>query len=1106
MKKTGEKRSKISRKIQQYKRKFYINLILKGGLLLLGLVSAAFLLVNFLEFTLRFSTAVRTVIFFTFLVLLISGFYYLVFDPFFRLINNQKGISNEIAAIKIGSFFPQVKDKLLNLLQLKKQESSTNQLVAASIAQKEIHLINIPFEDSVDYKSNFKLLKYVVPPILLIITLSLTTPRLFTESTHRLVQYNQEFIPVAPFNFVIQNSDLLAFKNENFTVSVKLEGALIPEYVYLTSNDRKIKMSSLEAGIFHYTFQKIQTDKKFEFEGSGFKSSNYHLKVVTRPDLKGFNVHLNYPAYLSREGERLSNVGNLEIPEGTNVKWQFSTIEAQDMSIRFSVSNAEVKLQSTDDQLFNFEKRFLITQNYSIRLKNQYSENKARIFYTINVIPDKFPDLNVNIYQDTVLYSFLALAGNLSDDHGLTKFRLFYNVEKEDDNKKEESIFNQIEIPLSGRQSNQTFFHHWELKDFDLQEGDKINYYLQIWDNDGVNGAKSSKTGVYVFKIPTKKEMKEDLEKSSQNAENKIDETLKNAEELQKKIEEAQKKLLGKKKLDWQDEKLFKELLEKREELNKALEELREQNKANNLKRERFDEQSEKIREKVEQLQKLMDELLDEETKKLYEELQRLLDEMSQSEDFQNLLDEINKKEENLVKELERTIELFKRMKFEFKLEETIDELNELSKEQEELSEETSDKKSEFDDLHEKQEDLKEKFDEFEESLDELNELNQDLENPEFMEDNSQEKSDINQEQQKSLENLENKKRSKAQQNQKNASDKMKQLSKKLQQMQSNMEMMMMEENLDHLRDIVHNLLKLSFDQEQLMKDFREINQSDPRFIELSQKQLKLKDDAKIVEDSLLSLAKRVFQIASFVTREVSEMNNHMDESIKILRDRGRNVIPLTTGKQQFAMTSMNNLALLLNDVMSQMQMQMADAMGNPRKGKHSDQNMPNLSELQKQLNDKIQQLKESGKSGRELSQELAKLAAEQERIRRALQELEEKLDQEQGNGSKNGLVDKMEETEVDLVNKQITKETIKRQREILTRLLEAEDALREREQEEKREAETAKPYENVIPKAFEEYLKIKEKEIELLKTVPPKLYPYYKKEVSDYFKRIGGR
>ncbi len=554
MKKTGERQSNISQKIQQYKRKFYINLILKGGLLLLGLISTAFLFVNYLEFTLRFSVAVRTIIFFTFLTLLMSGFYYLVFVPFFRLISKQKGISNETAAIKIGSFFPQVKDKLLNLIQLKRQEGSTNQLVAASIVQKEIHLINVPFEESIDYKSNFKLLKYVGLPILLIIILSLTMPGLFTESTHRLVRYNQEFIPVAPFNFVIQNSELLAFKNENFTVTVKLEGGLIPENVYLTSNDRKIKMASLETSLFHYTFQKIQTDKKFKFEGAGFESTSNHLKVVNRPDLKGFNVQLNYPAYLSREGERLSNVGNLEIPEGTNVKWQFSTIEAQDMSITFSGSKTKIELQSTEDQMFNYEKRFFNTENYSIKLKNQYSENKAQIFYTINVVPDKFPNLNVNIYQDTVLYSFLALAGNLSDDYGLSKFRLFYNIEKEDD-QKAEPIFNQREIPLSGRQSNQTFFYQWKLKDFDLHEGDKINYYLQIWDNDGVNGAKSSKTGVYVFKIPTKKEIKEDLEKSSENAENKIDETLKNAEELKEKIDEARKKLLGKKKLDWQDEK-----------------------------------------------------------------------------------------------------------------------------------------------------------------------------------------------------------------------------------------------------------------------------------------------------------------------------------------------------------------------------------------------------------------------------------------------------------------------------------------------------------------------------------------------------------------------
>ena len=128
------------------------------------------------------------------------------------------------------------------------------------------------------------------------------------------------------------------------------------------------------------------------------------------------------------------------------------------------------------------------------------------------------------------------------------------------------------------------------------------------------------------------------------------------------------------------------------------------------------------------------------------------------------------------------------------------------------------------------------------------------------------------------------------------------------------------------------------------------------RFVELSQDQLKLKDDAKVVEDSLLSLANRVFQIQAFVTREVSDMNNYMDASLEALRDRNRNVIPLTTSKQQFAMTSMNNLALLLDDVLSQMMQALSEAMGNPKPGNQDPANMPSMSELQKQLGDKIKQ------------------------------------------------------------------------------------------------------------------------------------------------------
>ena len=185
------------------------------------------------------------------------------------------------------------------------------------------------------------------------------------------------------------------------------------------------------------------------------------------------------------------------------------------------------------------------------------------------------------------------------------------------------------------------------------------------------------------------------------------------------------------------------------------------------------------------------------------------------------------------------------------------------------------------------------------------------------------------------------------------------------------------------------------------------------------------------------------------------------------------------------------------------MQQQIAMAMNMPtqRKGKGE---KPSMSELQKRLNEQISELKRSGKQGKQLSEELARLAAEQEEIRRRLREEEEKLNNMDGNSEKLGnIAGKMEQTEIDLVNKRLTEQLIERQEEILTRLLQAEESMREQELDKERESKTARQLERPVPPEFEEYLKLKEKEIELLRTVPPKLNPYYKKEVIEYFNRL---
>ncbi|MCB9186633.1 MAG: hypothetical protein H6601_07790 [Flavobacteriales bacterium] len=95
-----------------------------------------------------------------------------------------------------------------------------------------------------------------------------------------------------------------------------------------------------------------------------------------------------------------------------------------------------------------------------------------------------------------------------------------------------------------------------------------------------------------------------------------------------------------------------------------------------------------------------------------------------------------------------------------------------------------------------------------------------------------------------------------------------------------------------------------------------------------------------------------------------------------------------------------------------------------------------------------------------------------------------------------------MEQTETDLVNKMITQETLMRQQEILTRLLEAENAEREREQEQRRESKEAKNEDYGNPEIFFEYIRQKKNETELLRTVPPNLSPFYRDKVDEYFKK----
>ena len=1133
--------TKINEKLTSFKRKYYLNLFLRGTFLTLTLILFYFLIASLIEYNLWLSGWARFTIFLSFFLLVIFSFLKFLKEPFVWWLY-RKGLGQEESAKLIGSYFPGIRDRLLNLIQLSINQKQTA-LLEAGIAQKSKQFENMTFENAIDLRENIRYLKYLLIPFALILLIFLINRGIFTQSAQRIVQFNREFSPTAPFRFVIQNKDLNAFFNEDFTFNLKLEGSTLPDAVYLISGAQRLKLETIKPGEFSYLFEKIQHEIPFQLEASGFYSDRFAIRMVNRPELTRIKIKLQFPRYLAKKEEELINSGNVEIPEGTKINWLISTTNTVKASMRFSSEEGMNSMQIIDNQLFTLGKDFRNPVQYWIDLENEHSKNKDKINYSILVMKDQYPQIEVDHLKDSVLFKTIFLGGSIRDDYGLTELALNYQITTDGKTRNK-----RIMIPLNRSSLQQSFFYQWNLDSLALLPGDKLDYYLQVWDNDGVNGRKSAKSQTFVFSLPGEDELKTNIARTQFAAESKIEESLTKAKDIREALDEAQQKFKGKQILDWQDKKMLDNLVEQKKSLDQIIKELQKQNELLEQKKDAFSIQNEKIREKAEQIQKLMDELLDPETRKLFEELEKLLKENSDMNQIQKMLDKMNRKEINLEKELERTLELFKQLQYDYKLDQAINEIREQKEKQEQLLERTkelmgeklneqdSGKKegekgdnekqkdtqgktnpetgkpnkedknnpSQFQnldnqDLAKKQEELAKEFEDFEKKLGEIGKMAEDLKQENEM-PSKEELDQVKDAQQESKESLEKGNPKNAVGPQKKSVNKMKQMQQQLEGMQNSMEMDVDMSNMETLRQIIHGLIKLSFDQEALMKDFALVQQTDPRYIQLSQNQLKIKDDSKVLEDSLLSLSKRDAFMGSVITKEVGELNGHLDRAADHIRERRK---PNAGTEMQLSMTSINNLAIMLNDHYDMMMDMMANAMPSPGK-KKGKQSKPSLVQLQQQLNQKIEELKNGNKSGRQYSEELAKMAAEQERIRRALQDMQEKLKQDGGKVLGNDIPGKMEQTEMDLVNKQITEQTIRRQKEIEVRLLEAEKSMREQNQDEERKGETAKDYDKEIPHAFEEYLRLKEKEVELLKTMPPKLYPYYKKEVNEYFKRIG--
>lgn len=1113
---TGSEDQLLVDKLDAFIRKYYLNKLIRGGLLCTGLVLAFFLSFATLEYFGHFGTATRTFFFYTFLLATLITFGFWVAEPLFKLYRFGTGISYDQSAQIIGKHFASIEDKLLNTLQLQRTASGNNsELLLASIDQRMGELRPIPFAAAIDLAQNRHFLRYALPPLLILLLLMAFSPSFVTESTKRIMSHRTPFENLAPFLFGIQNETLTTIELQDYELRVSLDGKEVSNDLYVVVDGKRTLMNRSSAADFSFVFRQPRESIDFKLSGGGFFSSAYTLNVLPKPSVVGFEVTLDYPNYLGRKTETRENNGDLLIPTGTKVNWVFNTIQTE--AVHILLRDSLHTVDRIDENAFSFSQRFLRSADYTVLGSNQYLKKGDSLRYTITVIPDLYPSIVVSGVEDSLNPKHLYFNGLIKDDHGFSSLVFKY---RKLNSQHEEQELNDVLLNVSSDRTSEEFYHFWDLTQLGLLPGDALEYYFEIWDNDGVNGSKSTRSEKKTYRVATLEELAAENDSRSEKLKEELSESLKMAEKMKKNLADLKKDLLDKQDLTWEDKAKMKEMIEMQKQLQKKVENIQHESEKKNSKMNKMMEFDPQLVEKQKQLEKLFEDVMSDEMKKLFDEMERLMEEMTKDK-AQELLEDMELSNEDLEKELDRSLELFKQLEFEMKMEQTMEKLEELAKKQEALSEETKEKSAENEELSDKQEELNEAFEDIKKDIDDLEKKNEELENPNNMEDFSNEEESVSENQEKSQKELSQDKNKKASDSQKKASQQMKNMAQKMGNMMMQMQAQGQEEDLDALRQIVENLLTLSFDEEALIADLKTTNHNDPKYTDLAREQLKLKDDSKLIEDSLYALSKRVPQIETIVNREIRSIKSNMKKAIQKMADRKT---PEALSRQQFALTSLNNLALLLSETIQQMQAAMASQMSGSgscsKPGSGKSPSAGNMRKLQEQLNKQLEEMKKGqkpggkkpgeksgmGMGGKGMSKQLAKMAAQQEALRNMAREYESQLKKEEGGKGSGGdmkkLREMMEETETDLVNKMITRETLMRQQEILTKLLEAEKAELEREQEQRRESREAKSEDYGNPEIFFEYIRRKNNETELLRTVPPNLNPFYREKVDEYFKK----
>lgn len=1080
-------------KLNSFKLKYYTYKLLKGVVITFLLLLVIYTGFSLIEYFVYLSSEVRKVVFFGFLIF--SGLLILQFIgiPLLKMFHVLKPIDLKATTKIIQNHFSGIEDRLLNIIELNDlpQNQYSNELILASIDQKIEQLKVFDFNEAIQFKNVKYVIIYLLISVLISLGIFISNKNVFIESTNRLVHFNTTFVKPAPFTFKLENTELQVKKGDSYLIKVLVEGEEIPEIVYINIEGNNYLMKTSSAGFFEFEMVSVINQVKFYFTDLKFNSEKYDLKLLPKPGITQFKTIITPPAYTALQSQVLDNIGDLQIPNGTKVEWNFNGIDIDSVFVMIQDSVKSKAINTNGN--FILSSNIYKSTNYNVYIQNAVTQPELALSYSIEVIPDLFPEIEVMQMMDSLQLTRYYFKGIIGDDYGFSNLRFHFNIDNSDST---------IAIPFVRLLTGQEFYFAFDFMDLKHTEG-IVSYYFSVTDNDAINNYKTTTSDNFTFQFPNRNEiLAKDKEQFDALQEN-IDKSRELAKEIKQDLNNLQLKNMDTNVSEWEKSQMVSDIISKQNELEKLYDQIKQDNENLNNYLNSFDKQNQAIQEKQKQIEELLNEVFTDELKKLMEEFNKLADEFN-SQKLNQLSEDMNLTLEDLEKQLERNLEMLQKMKVEQKLQDVIDKVNEIAKEEEKLAQEIDENRN-FEETNEKVSKHQEQTKQLEKEINDALELNKELKKPMNFDDFDEEFEQVDKSFEDSKNELNKKNKKKSEENIKKSSEKLQNMAFGMQQMLDMNTQEQNMENIANLKQILSNLIFLSFGQENVLAELNGIADKDPALFQLNKDQKRIFEQSKIVKDSLYTLAMRTPQITSMVNNELLAIEINLKKANEQMQEA---LFPNARVSQQFVVTSLNNLALMLNEALENLEEQMANAQPgdqeceNPGNGK-SGMNM--LKQSSESIKEQLQKMIEQMKNGNQqnMSQQMGQSLMQHEMMQQMLREMMN--NGSVGSDAKKQLqqIDNMlEQNRKELMNKSINAQTIARQNQITTRLLEAEKAELERDFEDKRESETADEFFSNPIKFFE----YKEKEnfsIEYLNKNSHKLHNFYNNKYKQYLKNI---